>query len=257
MSSPGIQEPDIWMSKILPDMPPASGLDHFLQAYLLPDTTSWLDGFQAYRSPESIDFSFLQTPGLSVGSLAASTLGFSEPHVAQPERLSTLSGPCSTQQDSNNHGNSNQAVTEEHWQLMQDEIAKSNPYILPPRNTLYGFISRYFNSFHHHQPFLQESTWSPNASPISLVLAVCANVALYSLEHSATVELHRQVVVMMSSVDAGISELQSIMLITAFAVWSGDIDDLQVALQFHGRLTLAVRREWAASKNIGDSDNPT
>ncbi|KAF3809919.1 hypothetical protein GCG54_00014133 [Colletotrichum gloeosporioides] len=53
---------------------------------------------------------------------------------------------------------------------------------------------------------------------------------------------------MTSLTDEGIHALQTMMLLTAFAAWSGTKEDLRAALQFHGRLAFAVRQEWALSE---------
>ncbi|CAI0651435.1 unnamed protein product [Colletotrichum noveboracense] len=53
---------------------------------------------------------------------------------------------------------------------------------------------------------------------------------------------------MTSLTDEGIHALQTMMLLTAFAAWSGTKEDLRTALQFHGRLAFAIRQEWALSE---------
>ncbi|KAE9571142.1 hypothetical protein CGMCC3_g12753 [Colletotrichum fructicola] len=61
---------------------------------------------------------------------------------------------------------------------------------------------------------------------------------------------------MTSLTDEGIHALQTMMLLTAFAAWSGTKEDLRTALQFHGRLAFAIRQEWALSE-YGESAETT
>ncbi|KAH9232869.1 hypothetical protein K456DRAFT_336704 [Colletotrichum gloeosporioides 23] len=132
---------------------------------------------------------------------------------------------------------------------MQSETRKTDSqYVLPSKDELSRFIARYFGSFHRHQPFLHEPTWSASRSPVMLVLAVCANGALYSLERPTAFGLYKMAVQMTSLTDEGIHALQTMMLLTAFAAWSGTKEDLRTALQFHGRLAFAIRQEWALSE---------
>lgn len=144
---------------------------------------------------------------------------------------------------------SNLILTEDRWQMLKchvDLIDSEKDHSIPSRLALSGFISRFFGSFHRHQPFLHESTWSPNESPSFLILAVCANGAAYNLEYEIAVQLFNLSNDLMKSSDNGLHTLQALMLLTAITSWSGDIDNIQLSGQLQGRMTIAVRREWNA-----------
>ncbi|THC88220.1 hypothetical protein EYZ11_012335 [Aspergillus tanneri] len=137
-------------------------------------------------------------------------------------------------------------ITEERWLSMQTDVSQAGVYKLPSHPTLSQFIRRYFGSFHRHQPFLHPPTWSPSTAKTALILAVCANGAVYSLEPDIAVELHKAAVACMQRDEKkGLWTLQTLMLVAAFAAWSGSSDDLAFALQCYGEMTMAVRREWS------------
>ena len=128
---------------------------------------------------------------------------------------------------------------------MQHEVNKFTNFVLPPRHNLFRFIQSYFKSFHRHQPFLHEPTWSPVEVPTPLVLAVCANGALYCLERDTAFSLYRAAVAMVKTDNQELWMLQTTMLLIAFAAWSGDNEDLRLALQLQSRLALDLPQMWA------------
>ncbi|KAK1850231.1 C2H2 transcription factor [Colletotrichum chrysophilum] len=221
-------------------------VEQSMQDYLLQDTGIWLDNL------DTTAFGALDTlETLADTSSAQTTTPFSHVDFGdKAARNHILSQPDSpTLHDTINNRSmpkDHLHVTESCWRRMQLETRKTDPqYVLPSKDELSRFIARYFGSFHRHQPFLHEPTWSASRSPVMLVLAVCANGALYSLEQPTAFGLYKMAVQMTSLADEGIHALQTMMLLTAFAAWSGTKEDLRTALQFHGRLAFAIRQEWA------------
>ena len=136
-------------------------------------------------------------------------------------------------------------ITEEHRIRMQSEVNGFIPLVLPSRSTLSRFIQSYFRSFHRHQPFLHEQTWLPAESATPLVLAMCANGALYSLERNIATRLYKAAILMLGDHEQGLWVLQTMMLVIAFAAWNGHDEDIRLALQLQARLVLVLRKEWA------------
>jgi hypothetical protein len=128
-------------------------------------------------------------------------------------------------------------------QLQQQLIDIQSTYVLPSRTSLSLFINQYFKSFHKHQPFLHEATWSPEHVPLSLLFAVCANGAVYSLERRIAKELNQQAIELLDLGDKGIHVLQTQMLLIAFAAWSGQADEIELALRIQSSMTLRLRKE--------------
>ncbi|KAF2018235.1 hypothetical protein BU24DRAFT_491239 [Aaosphaeria arxii CBS 175.79] len=149
------------------------------------------------------------------------------------------------------------AMTEAYYQSMQDEISKSSSYALPSRKLLCGFIKRYFRSFHRHQPFLHEPTWSPNESPFALVLAICANGAVYNLEYCISQDLYAQAIKLFPSGNSGLTALQTMMPLIAYAAWAGERDDLCLEFPLYSRICLTLGREWSLCGRLTSTEEPT
>lgn len=141
---------------------------------------------------------------------------------------------------------------EEQWRHIQAEAVKHGQTSIPDRHMMQQYIRRYFRTFHRHQPFLHEPTWSPNTAAIPLVMSVCANGALYSLEYDIARSLFSLAVAMLKREDHGIWVLQTLMPLTAFAAWSGKPEDIFQAVELQGRLILNLRYEWA---RVSESDD--
>jgi hypothetical protein len=135
-------------------------------------------------------------------------------------------------------------LTDEHHKVMQHQVYDSTSVLLPSRSTLTRYIQAYFRTFHKHQPFLHEPSWSPITAPVPLVLAVCANGALYSLERDVAIRLHGAALAMLGTHEEGLWALQTKMLLIAFSAWDGDSENLRIVLQLQSRLTIDLRREW-------------
>lgn len=137
-------------------------------------------------------------------------------------------------------------MKEECWESIRLEVSRRNPsFILPNRQSMSRFMRRYFRSFHCDQPILHEPTWSPAESPIPLVLAVCANGAVYSLERTAAVEMHRLAVDTLTPDDGRLQTIQAMMLLAAFSAWDDPLTNFETTLKLHGYLTVAIRKAWA------------
>ncbi|CAI4215832.1 unnamed protein product [Parascedosporium putredinis] len=213
-ASPNLRTPTAWASDIVPDIQRAQEPSHFLTSHLLPDIIT----------PDAI--------------LEACTNPDYELHAPRLEARSILSRPTSPSRDAHsiNSGFSPQSasaleITDEHHKYMQARISEVSDFVLPSRHAMAGYVNRYFNNFNKHQPLLHGHTWSPSEAPVPLVLAVCANGSAYSLEHAEAVEFYRHAVKLLAPADSGLWVLQTMMLVAAFAAWSGNLEDLQTALQ--------------------------
>ncbi|KAH6975050.1 hypothetical protein BKA56DRAFT_589963 [Ilyonectria sp. MPI-CAGE-AT-0026] len=151
----------------------------------------------------------------------------------------------------------NLTITEDYWHSMQTQIDQIGGPKLPSRTKLNQYIHRYLACFHRHQPLFHGSTWVLVECPVPLTLAVCANGALYNLERKIAVALFHAAVDLSKLAKKGISSLQLSMLLIAFAAWSGDTEDLDIAMQFHGCLALDLRREWTKVVAAPNFDNTT
>jgi len=243
---------DMWPSGTLSDLN-SSQYDAYTQNCFMPDHLSWPDDLSALSGQYGIDLNSLRS--------------ISQPHqfrsynydcILRHQGRSILSQPGSppnvlaedqlepTPNISTPNIASRWHISEEHRQSMQQAINKVSEFTLPPRNTLSRYIQRYFKSFHRHQPFLHDATWLPSEAAHPLVLAVCANGALYNLERKIAISFHQTAVAMMKSEDEGLWALQTMMLLIAFAAWSGEIEDLRLALRLQARVTINLRQEWAS-----------
>ncbi|KAI8711923.1 hypothetical protein NCS52_01457200 [Fusarium sp. LHS14.1] len=138
------------------------------------------------------------------------------------------------------------AITEACWIHLQQEAQRlQTDYMLVGRDVLCSYIDRYFDSFNRHQPLFHQPSWTPSEAPAFLIFGVCVNGALYSLECSIARDLFKFATALMPASGGGLSKLQGMMLLTAFAAWGGEPDDLDKALQYYGPMTILLRREWA------------
>lgn len=253
-----MESSDAWMSEFLPGLPPAASLGSPLEQDIVPGTFDWLDSSHlSHTFPHPMDIE-PRSPGVPSTILNTDTTSMFRdarqqipPEVQSVVSAQSLIHSCSITEDHPGGtviaplNDDHLALSDSRWQVLSQQVAESSKYSLPPRDVLCGFMSRYFSNFHRHQPFIHESTWSPDQAPLYLILAVCANGAVYSLEKSIAADLFHLAVEMMPPCDSGLLVLQAMMLLAAFASWSGDIGDIQLAIQLQGRMTLAVRREWA------------
>lgn len=222
---------------------------------ILPDTLNWLEEPRDSNDSDPLSLSTITLPQLDQQVFVPGEHSHQAPgqiaHQDQPCVLPRSTSPHETSRELSRISSdlspgsaTTLELSDEYHSLMQDRIAKTSEYMLPSRYALSGYISRYFSNFNRHQPLIHEPTWSPNEAPVPLVLAVCANGSVYSLEHAEAVELYRHALRMLLPTDTGVWVLQTLMLLTAFAAWSGDPDDLRSAMELHGRLTLELRKEW-------------
>lgn len=249
-----LQTPSCWAPDRMPHTAAQQQTGQPLDFDILQDTLSWLEEPQGTDDPDPFNVNTLPLTHLDQQLFTSST---KEPHQDHNQHPQQQSGPplsasphdasrvlSRISTDLSPGSVSTTELSDEYHSLIQDRIAETSTFILPPRHALSGYISRYFTNFNRHQPLIHEPTWSPNEAPVPLVLAVCANGSVYSLEHAEAVELYRHALSMLLPTDSGVWVLQTMMLLTAFAAWSGDPEDLRSAIQLHGRLTLELRKEW-------------
>lgn len=139
-------------------------------------------------------------------------------------------------------------VSEQYRQFVQQQAHWVLEIQLPNRASLARFVQVYFRTFHRHQPFLHEATWQSMSVAAPLFLAVCANGALYSLEIDTAFDLYSIASKLVEEDDSGISTLQTLMLVIAFAAWSGDLREIEHALRLQSRLNTLLPRCWAGHK---------
>ncbi|KAK2477109.1 hypothetical protein H9L39_12333 [Fusarium oxysporum f. sp. albedinis] len=173
---------------------------------------------------------------------------------ARPSTSATLD---SQNQSKSSQSEENLTITEDYWHSMQAQIDQIGGPKLPSRTKLSQYIHRYLACFHRHQPLFHDCTWVPVECPVPLTLAVCANGALYILERKIAVALFHTAVNLAKLAHKGICSLQLSMLLIAFAAWSGDPKDLEIAMQFHGCLALDIRREWTKAAAAPNLDSTT
>ncbi|KAH8597556.1 hypothetical protein B0O99DRAFT_617677 [Bisporella sp. PMI_857] len=223
-------------------------LNPSIQECFLPDDLEWLDNFQQnLHCFENQDLSNPLTPPLS-----------SRRNNPPP---SILSRPCSPLASHRNgerdvvtiapSSDRDQAprylISNACREAMQAKVNQfCSQHELPSVVALSSFVQQYFKSFHRHQPFLHESTWSPETAPTPLILAICANGAIYCLERNIAVDLHRTAAALIDDKDRSVSVLQTLMLLMAFSAWSGFPTDLKIALELQGRAALALRTSWGS-----------
>lgn len=232
----------------------AAGARSIYTSILDVGSSNWLHGCLGANPEDNVDFSAVGVTQLTPGRLEAFANNYFQSPERHSERPSILSRPASPDQVINDveivdadpllRSSTVSEISDEYVNVMQNRISETSQFILPSRHELSGYISRYFGNFNRHQPLIHDATWLPNQAPVPLVLAVCANGSVYSLEHSDAVELYRLSLSLLRPTDSGIWVLQTLMLLTAFASWSGNQEDLQTAIQLHGRMTFALRQEW-------------
>ena len=261
--SPKLSDLEIWMDESLTRSfhNPDSRSNTLLQPCIESEAEEWhVIAQPSLDSLEAIDLGFLQQTSTSPIVIDQAAQNPPEPHnlldwpnsvhSAHFSHEGNLYGDQNTTPTMGTTDSSDRTMSPDYYKLMQEEISKSSSYSLPPRKILCSFIDRYFSSFHRHQPFLHKPTWSPNGSPFTLVLAVCANGAVYNLEYSTSQDLYLQATLLLSNADNSITALQTMMLLTAFSAWTGNAVNISTAFQFHTRIGLALGREWASRKDV-------
>lgn len=136
------------------------------------------------------------------------------------------------------------ALTKESYERLEGEVALVSDSALPPLSELCRFIRSYFSSFHRHQPFLHEASWSPQQSPPTLILALCANGALYDLEATVAKQLFDLALQLRSVNLSGLPFIQAYFLMIAFMAWSGSSKDIESATQLSANVIPELRRQW-------------
>lgn len=129
---------------------------------------------------------------------------------------------------------------------LQAQIAHVAPGSLPSGSVLSRYIRRFFRSFNRHQPLLHEPTWDHEAAPPSLIFAICANGAVYDLEHVVASRLHEAAVDALQSTVVGLHTLQTYMLCIAFAAWQGTCESTLLAAKLNAAMLPELRRQWAS-----------
>lgn len=132
---------------------------------------------------------------------------------------------------------------------LQEEVSRAGLPPIPSAPVLSRYIRRYFRSFNCHQPFLHEATWEPDAASPSLVLAVCANGAVYDLEQATALRLHDAALCTMSPFDDGLSRLQMHMLCIAFAAWQGTSESITSAAKLLISVQPHLRRQSVSNEH--------
>ncbi|CRG84136.1 hypothetical protein PISL3812_01463 [Talaromyces islandicus] len=205
---------------------PENEVDFSLQNYFMPGNLNWLDSIHSCdERPSEIDLQRSHTTPSSSSCMF-------------------LQSPIARDLGSNWLQDSALPLSPNRWDTMQREVRRYGNFNLPDPPILCRFIDRYFETFHKHQPFIHQPSWSPDTAEVPLILALCANGAVYSLEFDIASELHRLAVTMLSSEDNSLSALQTMMLLAAFSAWNADCNNIRTAVQIQGRLALALRHEW-------------
>jgi Fungal specific transcription factor domain len=238
----------LWEKDSIDYSSPEYELNLSFQDCFLPDNIDWLDKFQ-YKP-------CLENQNISVPLLTPNETSLVHGSNVQRSILSRPGSPLLTHFNGHvgNTSTSSTAVTivpitEERGQAMQAEVDNLCPTCtLPTRRTLSSYVQRYFKSFHRHQPFLHESTWSQEEAPTYLLLAVCANGALYSLDRATAVDLCRASMATMGTGDGSIATLQCMMLLTAFCAWEGGAENIRLAMQLSSQANIELRRAWSVER---------
>ena len=127
--------------------------------------------------------------------------------------------------------------------IVEALAAQGNRQAIPSPGSLSLFANQYFKTFHKHQPMLHEDTVDFETMSASLILAVCANGAQYSLESVTGRALYKLSMACLDYGEDSIEILQTQMLLLAFSAWSGEVEDLQTALSIQAQMTLRLRQE--------------
>lgn len=244
----GFQDHDQWSNDVMDQTAAFNfNLDPAIQDCFLPDDLGWLDQCLTGSEPvEDVIASRRTMNGNQDGREGSSIL--SRPSSPSHQCLTYVGVPSPATKVRPRNFN----VTEDTRQRVQLDIAIYSDLSLPSATILSQYIARYFNTFHQHMPFLHEATWSPETAATPLLLAICANGALYSLDRTIAQALHQVAIATLSPQVNGLCALQSTMLLIAFAAWSDDVKDLGLALQLRGGITLILRQEWSSAVNDVD-----
>ena len=119
------------------------------------------------------------------------------------------------------------------------EVALLETFRLPNRTVLNRYLAKYFDLFHHHLPFIHQASFDPTEVAAPLLLAVLSIGALYTFEHDQAYMLHIGSRVLVnqflqkkenfSSRKCPLWAMQSTLLNSVFASWSGDAKGLEWA----------------------------
>ncbi|KAL3488065.1 hypothetical protein BJX62DRAFT_240430 [Aspergillus germanicus] len=204
-----------------------------LSENLLPDDLFWLNQLQILTPvPPTQENGLLPPQGLGDQSILS--------RPGSPPLQSMPTDPVHLVETS---ATTNAGISQEQWNSMQEQLRLCGyDTALPSPFSISQFVRRYFESFHRHQPFLHIATWSFESARTSLVLAMSASGALYSLESDVAETLYQAAVASLKGEDTGVWTLQSLMILTACRAWSGRLEHLQTALGFYGEMTVLVRR---------------
>ena len=149
-------------------------------------------------------------------------------------------------------------VTAEIRSQRQQELEKfrhnlPRGFSLPSHHALNRYQSMYFVAGARHQPFIHESTWSPEKCSFGLFLAVCAMGARYCFEDRTSQQLWKagKTVIrctideadrrsgdenyVQSSTDS-LENCQGMLLLMMYATWAGGTHFLRQALAFQSEL---------------------
>jgi hypothetical protein len=203
---------------------------------LLPDDLFWLNQLQIPTPmPPAHENGLLQPQGLGDQSILS--------RPGSPRLQSIPTEPAHLVETS---ATTIAGISQEQLNSIQEQLRLCGfDRALPSPFSISQFVRRYFESFHRHQPFLHIATWSLESAHTSLILAMSASGALYSLESDVAETLYQAAVASLKGEDTGVWTLQSLMILTACRAWSGQPEHLQTALGFYGEMTVLVRREWA------------
>lgn len=232
-----------------------------MQGYVMPSDMSWPDDMSGSDAIPDIDLSNIRelffpiVQPISAGLADVPSQELPSAENSGQSILSRLGSPTpagghhlpTAPKDRSDAARSFD-IPEHYTQLVQQQVRQVSNIDLPRRATLARFVQAYFRTFHRHQPFLHEATWQPDTVAVPLFLAVCANGALYSLEIDIAFLLYRAAATMVEADDSNVSTLQTLMLVIAFAVWSGDEQEISLALRLQSRLTTLVPRCWTRYK---------
>lgn len=233
-----------------------------MQGYVMPSDMSWPDDMAGSDTIPDIDLSNIRELFFPISQTTSAELADVGSHYLPAAEssgqsiLSRLGSPTPggsyyqhpTPADRGDTARSFD-IPEHYAQLVQQQVRQVSNIDLPRRIALSRFVQAYFRTFHRHQPFLHEATWQPHTAAVPLFLAVCANGALYSLEIETAFLLYRAAAKMVEADDSDVSTLQTLMLVIAFAVWSGDGQEISLALRLQSRLTTLLPRCWTRYKN--------
>ena len=127
----------------------------------------------------------------------------------------------------------------ENLKRCDSDVALLETFRLPNRTVLNRYLTKYFDLFHHHLPFIHPASFSVVDVAAPLLLAVLSIGALYTFEHDQAYMLHIGSRVLVnqflqkkdnfSSRKCPLWTMQSTLLNSMFASWSGDAKGLEWA----------------------------